>query len=112
MQIPRDRRSEFTPVLVPKGQRCLAGIDEKILALSARGSSTQTFRHNCATSMVWTSPRAGQSGHLYRAGRAAPVTLSPASGNLPNCLARCPAGESPPTRTSGCSRCRFIWGWG
>ncbi|WP_156915087.1 transposase [Rubidibacter lacunae] len=23
LQIPRDRRSEFTPVLIPKGQRCL-----------------------------------------------------------------------------------------
>jgi transposase-like protein len=33
LSIPRDRWSEFEPVIVPKGQRRLAGLDEKILAL-------------------------------------------------------------------------------
>jgi putative transposase len=41
LSIPRDRRGEFEPVLVPKHQRRLAGLDEKILALYARGLSTR-----------------------------------------------------------------------
>ena len=44
LQIPRDRRSEFEPVLVPKGQRRLAGLDEKILALYARGNTTRDIQ--------------------------------------------------------------------
>ncbi len=39
LAIPRDRNGEFAPVLVPKHQRRLAGLDEKILALYARGLS-------------------------------------------------------------------------
>lgn len=41
LAIPRDRQGEFEPVLVPKHQRRLAGLDEKILALYARGLSTR-----------------------------------------------------------------------
>ena len=39
LSIPRDRNGDFEPVLVPKYQRRLAGLDEKILALYARGLS-------------------------------------------------------------------------
>jgi putative transposase len=39
LAIPRDRALEFEPILVPKHQRRLAGLDEKILALYARGLS-------------------------------------------------------------------------
>ncbi|WP_404785490.1 IS256 family transposase [Altericista sp. CCNU0014] len=41
LSIPRDRNGEFEPVLVPKHQRRLAGLDEKILALYSRGLSTR-----------------------------------------------------------------------
>ena len=41
LSIPRDRQSTFEPVLVPKHQRRLSGLDEKILALYARGMSTR-----------------------------------------------------------------------
>lgn len=41
LSIPRDRNGEFEPVLVPKHQRRLAGLDEKILAMYARGASTR-----------------------------------------------------------------------
>ncbi|WP_284681680.1 IS256 family transposase [Adonisia turfae] len=41
LSIPRDRNSSFEPILVPKHQRRLAGLDEKILALYARGMSTR-----------------------------------------------------------------------
>lgn len=41
LAIPRDRKSEFEPILVPKHQRRLAGLDEKILVLYARGLSTR-----------------------------------------------------------------------
>lgn len=41
LAIPRDRQGTFEPVLVPKHQRRLSGLDEKILALYARGLSTR-----------------------------------------------------------------------
>lgn len=41
LSIPRDRNSSFAPMLVPKHQRRIAGLDEKILALYARGNSTR-----------------------------------------------------------------------
>jgi putative transposase len=41
LAIPRDRNGEFEPVLVPKHQRRLAGLDEKILALYARGMTVR-----------------------------------------------------------------------
>jgi transposase-like protein len=44
LQVPRDRHSSFEPVLVPKGQRRLAGLEQKIIALYARGSSTRDIQ--------------------------------------------------------------------
>lgn len=41
LQIPRDRDGSFEPMLVPKHQRRIAGLDEKILSLYARGMSTR-----------------------------------------------------------------------
>ena len=41
LDIPRDRQGTFEPVLVPKHQRRLSGLDEKILTLYARGLSTR-----------------------------------------------------------------------
>lgn len=41
LSIPRDRTGAFDPVLVPKHQRRLAGLDEKILAMYARGTSVR-----------------------------------------------------------------------
>lgn len=42
--IPRDRNGEFEPQLIPKGQRRLAIIDERILSLYARGLSTRDIQ--------------------------------------------------------------------
>ncbi len=41
---PRDRDGTFEPQLVPKYQRRLAGFDEKILALYAKGMSTRDIQ--------------------------------------------------------------------
>lgn len=41
---PRDRNGTFEPQLVPKHQRRLAGFDEKILALYAKGMSTRDIQ--------------------------------------------------------------------
>jgi putative transposase len=41
IETPRDRKSRFEPKLVKKGQRRLAGLDERILALYAGGMSTR-----------------------------------------------------------------------
>ena len=44
LSIPRDRNSSFEPVLVPKHERRLSGLDEKILALYARGNSIRDIK--------------------------------------------------------------------
>ena len=37
LDVPRDRAGTFTPVLVPKRQRRLGGVDQMVLSLSAKG---------------------------------------------------------------------------
>ncbi|MCA1698970.1 MAG: IS256 family transposase [Actinobacteria bacterium] len=41
IQAPRDRKGSFEPQIVSKGQRRLAGLDEKIIALYAGGMTTR-----------------------------------------------------------------------
>jgi putative transposase len=41
LAIPRDRQGRFDPVLIGKYRRRLAGFDEKIIALYARGMTTR-----------------------------------------------------------------------
>ena len=43
LDIPRDRNGEFEPKLVPKHQRDVSGIEEKVIALYARGMSTKGY---------------------------------------------------------------------
>ena len=39
IEIPRDRKGEFEPVVVPKNKRDISGIEEKVISLYARGMS-------------------------------------------------------------------------
>jgi transposase-like protein len=41
---PRDRHGTFEPLLIPKHQRRLAGFDDKILAMYAKGMSTRDIQ--------------------------------------------------------------------
>ena len=41
IDVPRDRNSEFEPKLIPKYQRDISGIEEKVISLYARGMSTR-----------------------------------------------------------------------
>ena len=41
ISVPRDRNSEFEPIIVPKGQTRFNGFDDKILSLYARGMTTR-----------------------------------------------------------------------
>ena len=41
IDVPRDRNGEFEPKLVPKYQRDISGIEEKVISLYARGMSTR-----------------------------------------------------------------------
>lgn len=41
VDIPRDRAGEFEPRIIPKHQRDISGIEEKIISLYARGMSTR-----------------------------------------------------------------------
>src|SRR5258708_4630190 len=44
LDTPRDRHGTFEPQLIPKHQRRLAGFDEKILALYAKGMTTRDIQ--------------------------------------------------------------------
>jgi putative transposase len=55
--VPRDRNGSFEPKMVPKHARRLAGFNEQILSLYARGMSTRDIRaHLAATYGVEVSP--------------------------------------------------------
>ena len=41
LQIPRDRKGEFEPQIVPKHKRDISGIEEKVISLYARGMTTR-----------------------------------------------------------------------
>lgn len=41
IDIPRDRDGQFTPKIVPKYQRDISGIEEKVISLYARGMTTR-----------------------------------------------------------------------
>ena len=41
IDVPRDRNGEFEPKLIPKYQRDISGIEEKVISLYARGTSTR-----------------------------------------------------------------------
>ena len=41
IDVPRDREGEFDPKLIPKYQRDISGIEEKVVSLYARGMSTR-----------------------------------------------------------------------
>lgn len=41
LDIPRDRHGDHEPLIVKKGQRNLSGIEERIIAMYARGMTTR-----------------------------------------------------------------------
>lgn len=41
VDVPRDRNGEFEPKIIPKYQRGISGIEEKVISLYARGMSTR-----------------------------------------------------------------------
>ena len=51
IDVPRDRNGEFEPKLIPKYQRDISGIEEKVISLYARGMSTAG-----RTNMILTIP--------------------------------------------------------
>src|SRR5271157_1674934 len=44
IEVPRDRRGDFEPQLVKKGQRRFTGFDDKILSMYARGMTTRDIQ--------------------------------------------------------------------
>jgi putative transposase len=49
--VPRDRQGSFEPQLIQKHQSRLEGFEDKILALYARGMTTEIFKRKFRTSM-------------------------------------------------------------
>lgn len=51
LSVPRDRAGSFTPMLVPKGQRRLDGLDGMIISLYAGGMTIRDIQHHLATTI-------------------------------------------------------------
>jgi len=51
LAIPRDRNGTFTPMLVPKGQRRLDGLDGMIISLYAGGMTLRDIQHHLASTI-------------------------------------------------------------
>ncbi|WP_296667617.1 IS256 family transposase [Demequina sp.] len=51
LAIPRDRGGTFTPMLVPKGQRRLDGLDAMIISLYAGGMTIRDIGHHLASTI-------------------------------------------------------------
>ena len=53
LDIPRERKGEFVPRIVPKYSRDISGIEEKVISLYARGMSTGISMNRSRSYMVW-----------------------------------------------------------
>ena len=51
LAVPRDRNGTFTPMLVPKGQRRLDGLDGMIISLYAGGMTIRDIQHHLASTL-------------------------------------------------------------
>jgi putative transposase len=51
LDIPRDREGTFTPMLVPKGQRRIGGLDDMIISLYAGGMTVRDIQHHLASTI-------------------------------------------------------------
>ncbi len=51
LSVPRDRLGTFTPMLVPKGQRRLDGLDGMIISLYAGGMTIRDIQHHLASTI-------------------------------------------------------------
>ena len=51
LDVPRDRAGTFTPMLVPKGQRRLDGLDAMIISLYAGGMTVRDIQHHLASTL-------------------------------------------------------------
>lgn len=51
LAVPRDRNGTFTPMLVPKGQRRLDGLDGMIISLYAGGMTIRDIQHHLVSTL-------------------------------------------------------------
>ena len=46
LEVPRDRKSEFTPKVIKKRQRDISGIEDKVISMYAKGMSTRDIKEH------------------------------------------------------------------
>jgi hypothetical protein len=93
---PRDRKSRFDPQLVRKGQRRLAGIDDKIVALYAGGMTTREIETYMADLYgPGVSRETVSARHRLGAGGRQSLAEQAAGGDLPDPVSRRAGGQDP-----------------
>lgn len=126
LAVPRDRNGTFTPMLVPKGQRRLDGLDGMIISLYAGGMTVRDIDHLLATRGSAPSSPSRRPARWTRCPRWSPPTgivVKVRDGaNVGNRAAHTPSGSTRTAsgaswgsgfspvraRSSGC-RCGPIW---
>ena len=94
VEIPRDREGTFEPQLIPKHARRLAGFDEKVLALYARGLTVREIQKFLAEIYsIEVSPDLDQRSHRCGRGRGDGVAGAAARADVSRRVLRCPARE-------------------
>ena len=87
LEIPRDREASFEPILVPKHQRRLAGLDEKIIGLYACGMSERDISRQIQDRLRRRDQRQPhQRGHRRGDGRGHQLASQGARAHLPDRL--------------------------
>ena len=69
IDVPRDREGEFEPRFIPKYQKDISGIEEKVISLYARGMST---RQTAFSALPPVSGSGGRSVPVPRPGACSP----------------------------------------
>ena len=84
IDVPRDRDGTFDPKLVRKRQRRLAGVDEMVISLTAKGLTTgEVQAHLAEVYGTDMSPRAGLQDHRRRSGGDGRVDDPPPRTGVP-----------------------------
>ena len=83
IDVPRDRNGEFEPKLIPKYQRDISGIEDKVISLYSRGLSTRDIHDQLQTSMGLNCPLKwsvrSQTGSSLKSKSGSPVPSIPST---------------------------------
>lgn len=110
IDVPRDRNGEFEPKLIPKYQRDISGIEEKVISLYARGMSTRDIHDQIRNFMGLNFRRNGQQNHGQNPSGSERVAVSSTEPCISFCFYGLYPLQSPGRRQDPQPRCLYCTG--